>query len=296
LLGRQFPLSVNCRDRIRAARQRDDGALNSNWVKQELEWASEYERQIGRNFLLPVVVAAKSDDVLPDVLRHRVQLRLTDHTEASVSTLASQIAERLFQLVVRSFEWRTSERQQTVTVCCDSADVTQVLQAELRDRNITQASMIQYSGRAFNQLVGFFLDRGANVSVYLQSPKTARELGSEKQSAILEEAPTWLVDWLSVAGHELKIRIYRYSVPASLCGILVDDDLLVIGWYLYKNPERRELLAKYPNDRVDVIGAPVPKLVLRAGTKQFDDLAKEFNKQLTNLQRRGLELCFPSDL
>jgi len=81
----------------------DDSAIRSVWVRRELEWALEHESQIGRTFLLPIVVAIPTD-ALPDTLRDRVQLRLADYQQASVSSLASQIAEHLFQLVVRSFD------------------------------------------------------------------------------------------------------------------------------------------------------------------------------------------------
>ena len=70
----------------------------------ELKWALEHEKQIGRTFLLPIVVEAIPDHSLPDTLSKRVALRLPDHQRASVSMLASQISEHLFQLVARSFD------------------------------------------------------------------------------------------------------------------------------------------------------------------------------------------------
>ncbi len=82
----------------------DERALRSDWVRKELEWALEREDEIGRTFLLPIVVESIPPDALPDSLRSRVQLRLADHKQASVSALASQIAERLFQLIAKSFD------------------------------------------------------------------------------------------------------------------------------------------------------------------------------------------------
>jgi hypoxanthine phosphoribosyltransferase len=93
----------------------DQGALDSAWVRRELEWSLEHESKIGRSFVLPIVVEAIASASLPVTLRNRVYLRLADYQEVAVSTLASQISEQLFKLVVRSFDSQNSPDQKLGT-------------------------------------------------------------------------------------------------------------------------------------------------------------------------------------
>lgn len=81
----------------------DNDALNSEWVKQELEWAIEREKELKRTFVLPILLEEVASENLPAGFSERLSLRLSDFTRASVESLANRATLQLFQLVVESF-------------------------------------------------------------------------------------------------------------------------------------------------------------------------------------------------
>ena len=78
-------------------------ALNSNWVKQELEWAMQRERELKRIFILPILLEAVASENLPAGLSDRLSLKLIDQDRSSVEDLTKRITMKLFQLVVESY-------------------------------------------------------------------------------------------------------------------------------------------------------------------------------------------------
>jgi TIR domain len=81
----------------------DNDALSSEWVKQELRWAIEREKELKRTFVLPILLEEVASEKLPPGFSERLYLRLSDFTRASVESLANRATLQLFQLVVESF-------------------------------------------------------------------------------------------------------------------------------------------------------------------------------------------------
>jgi TIR domain-containing protein len=81
----------------------DNDALRSKWVRQELGWAIQRERELKRTFVLPVLLPEAVAEDLPPELSQRVFLRLSDYSRASIESLARKATEKLFQLVVESY-------------------------------------------------------------------------------------------------------------------------------------------------------------------------------------------------
>jgi len=81
----------------------DKDAASSQWLKQELEWAIQRERELKRTFILPIVLEEIGPESLPGGLSERLFLRLNDFSQASVEALAKRATEKLFQLVVESY-------------------------------------------------------------------------------------------------------------------------------------------------------------------------------------------------
>jgi hypothetical protein len=81
----------------------DNDALSSEWVKQELEWAIEREKELKRTFVLPILLEEVASENMPAGFSERLYLRLSDFTRASVESLANRATLQLFQLVVESF-------------------------------------------------------------------------------------------------------------------------------------------------------------------------------------------------
>ena len=87
----------------------DKDALRSTWVRQELAWVIQRERELKRIFVLPVLLPEAVAEDLPPELSQRVFLQLADYGRASIESLARKATEKLFQLVVESYSscnWR----------------------------------------------------------------------------------------------------------------------------------------------------------------------------------------------
>ena len=81
----------------------DREAISSAWMKQELQWAIEREKELKRTFILPILLEEISPENMPTEFSTRLYLRLDDFSRASVEALANRATLQLFRLVVESF-------------------------------------------------------------------------------------------------------------------------------------------------------------------------------------------------
>lgn len=72
---------------------------NSHWVMNELEWALQRERELGRNFVLAVRLPGVPLDSMPEALRERLHLELHKWDTANLKTLATLAVEHLLGLL-----------------------------------------------------------------------------------------------------------------------------------------------------------------------------------------------------
>jgi TIR domain len=90
----------------------DDGALESEWVKQELFWALAREKELSRTFVLPIVLPGTSLKRLPPALKRRQFIQYSgrarrrstasSRAEADGTELARLASEQLFHLVTNT--------------------------------------------------------------------------------------------------------------------------------------------------------------------------------------------------
>lgn len=80
----------------------DTSAFDSKWVVKELKWAFEEEERQKRIFVLPILTDNKPIEKMPEFIKRKVQLRLQSYDDRSVRQMGSEIAEKLFQLIVNS--------------------------------------------------------------------------------------------------------------------------------------------------------------------------------------------------
>lgn len=80
----------------------DKDWYESDWVKQELDWAIEREQVLQRTFILPILLPEVDNKSLPNGFCDRLSLNLTDRKQKSIRHLAEDAVEKLFQLFVES--------------------------------------------------------------------------------------------------------------------------------------------------------------------------------------------------
>jgi DeoR/GlpR family transcriptional regulator of sugar metabolism len=80
----------------------DTTAAKSAWVKKEIQWALERERELSRPFLLPIVLERDAwEGLLDESLRSRKYLTCLDFSENALSAFASSLVSELFAWLVR---------------------------------------------------------------------------------------------------------------------------------------------------------------------------------------------------
>lgn len=101
----------------------DENAANSEWVRREIAWTLQAEKEHGRTILLPVVIDDSALVSLGNVeLQNRKHLRLKDFLETSVRSLAENIASELFALVCRDMNRLRNPKPKTATETLADAD------------------------------------------------------------------------------------------------------------------------------------------------------------------------------
>jgi hypothetical protein len=81
----------------------DKDALHSKWVRQELDWALQREKELKRIFVLPILLEDIALGNLPPGFSERLFLRLSDFSQVAVEDLAKRVTLKLFQLVLESY-------------------------------------------------------------------------------------------------------------------------------------------------------------------------------------------------
>ncbi len=80
----------------------DQNAIKSKWVIQELKWALNHEKVIGRNFILPIILEPEFFKSPPPFdLGRRKYLTCYDYNESTIKGLAENITSELFALLSR---------------------------------------------------------------------------------------------------------------------------------------------------------------------------------------------------
>ena len=71
-------------------------SVRSKWVRLELEWALKRECEIGRVFILPIVMDEQSWRELPESVQRKRHLSCTDFSEHGVRQFADRLCDELF--------------------------------------------------------------------------------------------------------------------------------------------------------------------------------------------------------
>ena len=76
-------------------------AGRSEWVRKEMNWALEREKELKRTFLLPVFIRSEGDTVMSSFpeLADRKNIQIFDYTEFGLKNAADQLTAGLFSLI-----------------------------------------------------------------------------------------------------------------------------------------------------------------------------------------------------
>lgn len=156
-------------------------------------------------------------------------------------------------------------------------DMYSDLETYIDKNGVKTAILIQYSGQMVNHLIRKLLNKGAKVTLYVKSPGTSP---SQLQNVRMDVALKQLWGELGDLSNDCSLTIWQYEVPGSLRGVLIDDNLLAIGWYTYQHvviPDEA-----YPSDKTEVSGHDVPGMLLFKESPEFLIIKDMFLHQESN--------------
>jgi hypothetical protein len=212
---------------------------------------------------------------------------LVTGTSVGVRNLAgpvSQVAEvvRDTSMVVRNLSEPTIfDRQKT--------PYDQLIH-HINENGVEKAVFIQYSGRRSEDVLQAVLRTpGATATVYLQDERIAAKIGSRRQAArITGSLRDTLSDWHRNYRGLSELKVYKCMLPMSVRAIMIDDQLLCMGWYTYE-PDDRKDAEEFRDDTVAVSGDDIATIIARRGTHEFDALNSTFAMLISKYERYSKE-------
>ena len=127
-----------------------------------------------------------------------------------------------------------------------------------------------YSGAAIEELVGSLHKMGYSITIYTQDPNIPRVIGCYRQvNRIIAQRETYSEN----LRNSERLKIYKSPVPLTLRAANINDQHIVLGWYIYELNETLRLWGHSYDDHEnahDLYG-----LWLDAGDEAFNQ-AKEF--------------------
>ncbi len=132
------PLSISLKESIKSNVDfliifLDGKTLESEWVKKELKWALEREKELQRTFVLPILINDANLDNLPSEFEDRLYLTLPDYNKESVKVLADKVTLQLFDLVIKSLSELKYETSPTLKMYDATPSVIKSIIVSLSD-------------------------------------------------------------------------------------------------------------------------------------------------------------------
>ena len=89
----------------------DSYAIKSPWVLKEVDWATNHEKEIGRTFLLPIVLEKEAwDNFQHEGIKGRKHLICEDFSENNVRNLANNLISELFAWLSRDQSYSIKDK------------------------------------------------------------------------------------------------------------------------------------------------------------------------------------------
>lgn len=152
-------------------------------------------------------------------------------------------------------------------------------------KNPQNAWFLQYSGRKAEPVIAMLLEKGTQVTLWQHDAKDA--ISDEQLNRIesfRSEASGALPFPTPDSPKSAKLVVYSYDTPASIRGILIDEDLLVISSYTHRHIYTPRQDGKYPNDKIRLFGANNPSIVIERSYPNFDYYKKMLQDQIKDFE------------
>jgi hypothetical protein len=165
------------------------------------------------------------------------------------------------------------------------------LEEYIEERGVSSAELIQYSCRTSRSLLRKLMNKKALITVYMQDPNTCESLGSKHQKNRVTHSITELPAEFGASINSNKISFMTYVAPASVSAVRIDDNLIAMGWYIYKHVDEsnRSILSE-SEDKVELLGHCIPAVLAAKGSMEFEVLNSLFDSLTANFKKNSTQL------
>lgn len=115
-------------------------AVESDWVKRELEWAIARENELGYVFVLPVLLEDVWSRVEPASFQDRIYLECFDQTKENVKHLAEKLSSQIFVWVCRRLDEAAAQVKESDKAKSIPSEISLKFLADIRASHWVQAS------------------------------------------------------------------------------------------------------------------------------------------------------------
>lgn len=148
----------------------------------------------------------------------------------------------------------SSSIRQEVTFAEENDDLYGHMKALYETRYNGKADFYHYSGTRIHTFVSMLFKNGFTIRLFVECPDTAHSLGCDFQQQRINSMIAQFMNELPApaSGTKGQIEIYQSTAPLTVRAALLDDQHIVLGWYVY---EMLKMPTKgFPNDKIAVWG------------------------------------------
>lgn len=176
---------------------------------------------------------------------------------------------------VRRFDALQRAMKPPASVFATQELMYRALEDEAKKRPPKHAVLLQYSCRTALPLARALASLDCQVELFIQDPATAARIGSSLQA---DRIRTRIVELPLEMGQFRKncSTPLAFGTIASVSAVKLDESVIGIGWYWYRQAGEDEPLWK--RDRIEVVAHDVPAVLARSGSPEFEAIKKFFDR------------------
>lgn len=156
----------------------------------------------------------------------------------------------------------------------DQNEYSEEILSFIKNKSINQVDMIEYSGVTVHWILNELMKKDCRIRLLLYDPRYVEdELQRERILVTLKTIPREY----EYAGKGKNLELGFYNTPPSLRGCNFDNQLIVIGWYVFFKVD------KNGKEKIELFGHDKPVIAADTTHKEMGIVEKFFNDQFEKL-------------
>jgi hypothetical protein len=166
------------------------------------------------------------------------------------------------------------------SICIDSDPNFSVITGLVKSLDVVKSAvLLQHHGDRARDLCALLFQKKAQIDLYVQNPEKA--CNKHEQDKLRVTHDDFFSNLRGSASPGGRLRIFRFNEPASVRAVLIDGQILQVGWYTYHHllkepgaiePGSEGSGADGEAREIDIIGHSRPMIVARPGDPEYEQL------------------------